>query len=380
MTNPFIMGLKPKVADMALLDTKTLYDRVGQNTGNLAFHAAIDAHLGGGLSTIAWGANPQRIDETGSVGVLPAANQFGAHVDYKILSENFAKLECRMVMIGLGAQSDVDGKMPEVPEGTVAWVRQIADHRRGDGPNISVRGPFSKQVLDHYGLGDHAVVLGCPSLFLNPDPELGARIAARVRPVKRVAVAAGLRHSVQLRQIEQSLARLVTVTGGSYVGSHPLPMIQLTRGEARDVAPDELEAHRNYICPEMDTDEFVRWTERHGNVFFDIPNWMEHYRRFDFVIGPRIHGTMLALQAGVPAVCIAHDSRTLELCQTMLVPHILAKDIASGVSRDQLLDLFAQFDATAFDANRRMLARRYVDFLTFNGLAPVSWLRNIAAN
>ena len=89
---------------------------------------------------------------------------------------------------------------------------------------------------------------------------------------------------------------------------------------------------------------------------------------------------MLALQAGVPAVCIAHDSRTLELCQTMLVPHILAKDIASGVSRDQLLDLFAQFDATAFDANRRMLARRYVDFLTFNGLAPVSWLRNIAAN
>lgn len=129
----------------------------------------------------------------------------------------------------------------------------------------------------------------------------------------------------------------------------------------------------------MDLDEFVRWTERHGNVFFDVPSWMEHYRRFDFVIGARIHGTMLALQAGVPAVCIVHDSRTLELCQTMLVPYVLAKDISTGVTRDQLPDLFAQFDAAAFDTNRRMLARRYVDFLETNGLDPVSWLRNIAA-
>ena len=101
------------------------------------------------------------------------------------------------------------------------------------------------------------------------------------------------------------------------------------------------------------------------------------------VLGPLIRrrladGTMLVLQAGVPAVCIVHASCTLELCQTMIVPHVLAKDIAGGVTRDQLPELLAQFDAEAFDANRRMLAGRYGAFLESNGLSPVSWLKRIA--
>lgn len=376
---PFILGLQPRIANSAFLDTRSLYAEVGENTGNLAFHTAIDSHFGGGLATVPWGAAPQNIDRLGSFAVIPAANQFGAHVNYERMSERFSELQCRIVMIGLGAQSDLDGRIPVVPDGTVSWVRQIANHRACDAPNISVRGNFTKQVLEHYGLGDHAIVLGCPSLFLNPAPDLGTQIYNRISSIKRIAVAAGLHHWEHLRQIEQSLARLVTATGGSYVGSHALSMLRLTRGEASKLPSDELRAHRDFICPEMDLDEFVRWTERHGNVFFDVSSWMEHYRRFDFVIGPRIHGTMLALQAGVPAVCIVHDSRTLELCQTMMVPYVLAKDISAGVTRDQLPDLFAQFDAAAFDTNRRMLARRYVDFLETNGLDPVSWLRNIAA-
>lgn len=363
---------------MAFMDTRTLYSSVGENTGNLAFQSAIDSHFGGDLASIPWGASPQQIDHQGSVGIIPAANQFGAHTNYEKLAANFEQLQCRIVMIGLGAQSDADTLMPQVPEGTVSWVQQIAAHAPANAPNISVRGPFTKKVLDHYGLGDHAVVLGCPSLFLNPAPDLGQRIAARLRPIKRIAVASGLPHWPNLKLIEQSLASLVTATGGSYVGQHALSMIQLTRGEASELGSQELKLHRDYICPEMDLEEFVRWTERHGNVFFDVPSWMEHYRRFDFVIGARIHGTMLALQAGVPAVCIVHDSRTLELCQTMMVPYVLAKDIAAGVTRDQLPDLFAQFDAQAFDANRRTLAARYVAFLESNGLSPVSWLKEIA--
>lgn len=144
------------------------------------------------------------------------------------------------------------------------------------------------------------------------------------------------------------------------------------------MSPEDLTLCRDYICPSMDLVEFTRWSERHCNVFFDIPSWMEHYRRFDLVIGPRIHGVMLALQAGVPGVCIAHDSRTLELCETMMVPYVLASDVAAGITREQLPDLF-KFDAAAFDENRQVLAARYFEFLTSNGLKPVEWLGKIAA-
>lgn len=404
MPNPFIIGLNSSIPEMQYQKTSDLYLKVGGNTGNLAFHAAIVSHFGGNLPSVTWGAPPKLIDSMGSVGIIPAANQLGAHTDFQNLADNFSQLSCNIVMIGLGAQSSIGGDAPAVnkaavswvgrlmkrpPEvgatipvinnGTLSWIKSIAERSPNEAPNISVRGPFTKTVLDHYGLGGQAVVLGCPSLFLNPDPDLGKAIESKSRKFKRIAVAAGLSHWSNLRAIEQSLVRMVTDTGGSYVGQHVLSMIQLTRGEASYLELVELKQHRDYLCPEMSLDEFVFWTERHGNVFFDVANWMEHYRRFDFVIGARIHGTMLALQAGVPAICIVHDSRTLELCQTMMVPYVLAKDIANGVLRDQLPDLFAQFDAEAFDLNRQILAGRYVNFLEENGLSPVAWLKNISA-
>jgi hypothetical protein len=374
---PFILGLAPRISDAPFLDTKTLCDRVGQNTGNLAFHEAIDSHLGGQLPVVSWTATPEQIDQAGPMAVIPSANQLGPHADFGNLAKKFSALHCHLMSIGLGAQGNTNGDIPIVPEGTVAWVRQIAEHGRDGVPNISVRGEFTKKVLDHHGLGKHCVVLGCPSLFINPAPNLGEIIASNLRPIKRLAVAAGHPRWTHLGRIEASLAAIVTATGGSYVGQSPFTSIALTRGEARNLPENELRDCRDYACPGMDFEEFVRWSERHGNVFFDIPAWMEHYRRFDFVIGARIHGVMLALQAGIPGVCIVHDSRTLELCQTMMVPHVLARDVSGGIARDQLVNLL-KFDADAFDANRREIAKNYVDFLEVNGLSPIPWLKKIA--
>ena len=126
----------------------------------------------------------------------------------------------------------------------------------------------------------------------------------------------------------------------------------------------------------MDLDDFARWSRAYGNVFFNVSNWIEHCRRFDFVVGTRIHGTAIALQAGVPALCIVHDSRTLELCQTMKVPYVMADELADGIRRDELLAL-SHFDAVEFDENRRMLCRRYTTFLKNNMLRPANWLEDL---
>lgn len=378
MREPFIFGLPHRIDGHPFLDTETLYNRVGHNTGNLAFQHAIHRLLGGHLKQVPWSGDKRTIETAGDVGVIPAANQFGAHVDYGDLAKSVGTLSQKLVMIGLGSQSDVDGKIPEVPKGTVEWVKEIANRAPSSAPNIAVRGAFTLEVLEHYGLSGRATVLGCPSLFINPDPELGSVIERRIRPPKRFAVAAGHQSWKHLRHIEASLGRLVSVTHGSYVGQHALPMLKLTRGEAGELEEADLRACRDYVCPEMDVNEFVVWADRHGSVFFDVESWIEHYRRFDFVVGTRIHGVMLALQAGIPGLCIAHDSRTLELCRTMMVPHVVARDVRLGISRDQIMELF-QFDGNAFDRNRRMLARRMSDFLAKNGLMRPSILETIAS-
>ena len=375
---PYILGLDHALEDSALCTTEQLYQRVGHNTGNLAFHHAIKQQLNIRTPAVPWGAPAAQIDAAGSIAILPCANQVGAHLDYGNLAQKFSELKNPIVAIGLGAQGGLDKKIPVVPQGTINWLKAIAEHSCSSSPNIAVRGPFTLEVLEHYGLADKAVVLGCPTLFINPDPHLGQKIASRIREPKKIAVPSGHQRWAHLSRIESSLARMVSATGGSYIGQSPLEMVKLTRGESDQLDQDSLSQCRDYAMPEMDLEEFNTWAKRHGNVFFDIPSWMEHYRRFDFVIGARIHGVMLALQAGVPALCVAHDSRTLELCTAMKVPYVIAKDVQQGIQRKDLLKLF-NFDAQEFDDNRQRLCKQYIYFLAENNLNSAGWLHKIAS-
>jgi hypothetical protein len=378
VTDNFVLGLRHTIEDSPFLTTPEAYHAVGQNSGNLAFHFAIDRHLGGDRPNISWYVEPAAINAMRGTAVLPCANQLGPHANLGSLAQKFAKLTPKMVAIGLGAQASNDGKLPEVPEGSIEWVKQLAAHAPSDKPNITVRGPFTLKVLEHYGLGDKAIALGCPTLFINKEPALGRKIAERYGPIRRIAVAAGHQRWRTLARIEASLARMVTATHGGYISQSPLEMLQITRGEATKVEPEVLRACRDYACPEMSLEEFAAWADVHGRVFFSIPAWMEYLRGFDFVVGARIHGVILALQAGIPGLCIAHDARTLELCEMMKVPHVVAREVSGGLTREDLPRLFAQFDPVEFDRNRAMLAKRYAEFLRWNGLEPAPLVTGIA--
>lgn len=368
--SPFILGLEHSLSDSAWCVTEALYERVGHNTGNLAFHHAIRHQLGINSSSVPWGGSLEEIDAAGDVAVLPCANQIGSHLNYGGLASKFENIKQPMIAIGLGAQGGLDGKIPEVPQGSLDWLRAIADHSGTSAPNIAVRGQFTLDVLEHYGLADKAVVLGCPTLFINPDPHLGKTIEQRICEPKKIAVASGHQRWLHLAKIEASLARMVSATHGSYIGQSPLEMVKLTRGEGNQLDEQSIKACRDYALPELDISEFIEWSNRYGNVFFDISSWMEHYKKFDLVIGARIHGVMLALQAGVPAICIAHDSRTLELCQIMKVPYVLSRDVINGVQRKELMN-FLEFDADEFDKNRLKLKNMYINFLQGNDISPM---------
>ena len=376
MRDTFIIGLPPRL-DSTSLPTEGLSIRTGLNSGNLVYAHAISSHLGEDLEILDIGAPPQQMNRAGRTGVVQGANQLGAHFTGDQWADRFEQLTVKLVILGLGAQSDIERTAPAIPESALNWVRRIAERAPGNGPNLGVRGQFTLELLHRHGLGEHADIIGCPSLFINPEPSLGRTIAANLREPRRIAVVAGHEEWHHLAKIEASLGCLISQTGGSYIGQHGLKMMKLTRGEARDLAEEDLEALGNYVCPDMSLAEFIRWSRVHGKIFFDVSEWMDYYKAFDFVIGTRIHGTMLALQAGVPALCIAHDSRTLELCETMNMPHLTADSMSDGVTRDELVSLF-DFDPGQFDENRLKLCRTYVEFLKCNNLRPVQWLEDMA--
>ena len=96
-------------------------------------------------------------------------------------------------------------------------------------------------------------------------------------------------------------------------------------------------------------------------------------------IGTRLHGNILAFQAGVPSIVIPHDARTMELAQTIGIPTATHQQILETESLPSLMSNI-EFDGPAFDVRRKALARRYVDLLSASEVPVAADLLALAAS
>ena len=355
--------------DAFLHPALALFSASGDNLGNFAFVEALWRHLSPDVEILPWHVAPGEAREKCDLIVLAAANQLGPHNDLGGFAGHLERIGLPIVVVGLGAQAPDMASGVRLSPGTERWAHVLAAHAPSAKPNIGVRGAFTRRALEKIGLGAAAVVIGCPSNFLNDArdfyPTLARRVAAR--RIERLCVAAGSRHFAATRDVERRLARLVEATDGLYVAQADLAMVRLARGETQAVEPAEARAVADWlgVAPEA----FPLWLKRHATCFADAPSWLEAMRHCDFAVGARFHGVMLAIQAGVPGGVIAHDSRTLELCQTMALPVRLGPEALEIAAVDDLWRLF-DFDVPGFAATRERLRKGYLELLRGGGVAP----------
>ena len=228
---PILFGGPGRIDDSAWQSTDSLFLQTGLNSGNLAFQYAIQ-RITGADTTVLWHAAGE-LDRHEAVAVIPCANQLGPHYDFGELAQLLKDVKTKFVVLGLGGQGNLAyDELPEIPQGTLDWLSVISAHAPSGEPNIGVRGGFTLRMLDHHGFGAKSTVLGCPSLFINPSPTLGADLERRFAgPIERIAVAAGHQHWRHLGQLEASLTRLINATGGAYIVQSPLEMFALARGD-----------------------------------------------------------------------------------------------------------------------------------------------------
>jgi hypothetical protein len=359
---PVILAGSPRIQDLFQKDTTTLFDETGGNTGNLAFRYGLASHTKGVVFSH-WDAPVEELRAAADVLLLPLANQLGPHTDLGHLADRIEAFGLPVVGIGLGAQAASKDVDTTLTPGTERWLRTMIDYAPSDAPNIGVRGAYTQAQIAKLGLGDKVAVTGCPSNFINMHDDVAKQLAEGFAATPRhVAVTAGIPHIPRLRELEHALAQLATDTHGAYIVQHGKEMLHLARNEFDVLGEERLELCRDYIRPELDMPAFRTWCRQHAYAFFDVPGWMDFLKRFDFVVGTRFHGAMLALQVGVPAAVIAHDSRTHELCTTMGVPVRFDSEIDGPVTADRLPELFP-FDADEFLAKRRALHGAYSQIL-----------------
>ena len=364
-----ILSLNPFIPNPWTVNANQLFDFSGGNTGNMAFQFAVTQHIASEYQIFHPSTEPEVLRERADIIVMPLANQLGQHTDLANLATVLEKAQLPVIGIGLGAQATDQEQDVTLTEGTERWVRTLAALAPSAGPNIGVRGEYTRQQLEKIGLGDSAAVMGCPSNFIAPNPNFMESIQHKLgKPFSSIAVTAGIPFLPKLAKIEQDLADLVTATHGVYIVQHGVQMVRLGRGDFDLMTDQELDLSRSYIAPHLPTEAFKIWCKTYARAYSDVRQWMDELRRYDFAVGTRFHGAMLAVQAGTPAGCISHDSRVLEMCQTMGIPVIESRSLVGGVTRSRLSDMFP-FDGDAYAAKREALRKAYVRILEDGGLS-----------
>lgn len=351
-------------------------EAVGGNTGNLAFVHGTRKCLANPIIPIGWGTSAEYVKQNVDVVVVSCANQVGAHADLTDWYESIERFDKPVVLVGLGAQTPNYEANIEVPESVAAFLTAVSSRRAGDGSNIAVRGDYSKSVLANLGFDSEAI--GCPSLYISAQRELGQLIAQRSSAdMRRIAVAAGNPFHPANREVESRLVEVCERYNGAYVVQHPAQMVDMALDGRRqeEVSVTDIAQALGFAG----VAECRDWFDRNAYSFHETQAWIHFLRHYDGAVGARYHGIALAVQAGVPGVVVHIDNRTSELSSTTMIPSIRASDISEMSAADLVAMVpWSLQQALDFDENRQRRASWMADFLAANDLQPSEQLLSLA--
>lgn len=296
---------------------------------------------------------------------LRGSNYINEGMNWYRLPELLERLKIPVIAFGIGAQAPSVRPLRLSAE-TCAVLQAIAARCT----TLGVRGAYTAEVLAGLGI-TNVRVIGCPTLFRNRDPELTVAVPS----------------PDALRTLGFTLRREVSATYTSdvarYLAVHRETILALAgRFDLRLLAQGEVEEKKIVQGTEAQRAEALQALAALGwltgaddplaclyaqRLFYaDVVADNEAMARsLDLVLGYRLHGNLLALANGVPAIYFTYDSRTAEFAETFAIP---AFDVYAG--RPFVLDDY--LDAATFAPFNRAYRRGYAEmraFLAENGIA-----------
>jgi len=362
--NIFLLGATPEIPPEPGQDPISKLARTGGNTGNQIIAHALLGQIA--YSDISWNyqVDPREVHERFDMFVIAAANFLFPAFDFGGMADYIEKADLPVAIVGLGAQARNYDPDIELLPGTERFLKVVAERT----VSIGVRGPFTHQVLDRRGIRN-VTVTGCPSYYMR-----GAPVAEFTKPhfdqVRKISVNASrdvIGHAfdaVKMLEIVRGIYRAAIAWDADFIAQSENAEITLA-----DRVPDEgANAALDEICGFLrgvaDDAKVRGWAGEHLRVFFCVADWIDAVRGYDFVFGNRFHGNMVALQHGVPACVVCHDTRTEEMCRFLGLPYVNIVDLKSV----DVKALYDKVDAAALNNRYKTLYPQYVDFLRANNL------------
>lgn len=362
----FLLGATPSIVSAPGDDPMTKLAKTGGNTGNQIIAHGLLGRIQ--YEDISWdySIDPREVKERFDIFVIAAANFLFPAFDFGGMADYIEKADLPVAIVGLGAQSSSYDPDIALHPGTERFVKVIAER----APRIGVRGPFTQAVLARRGV-HNVTVTGCPSYYMG-GPEGMNLVKRDFDAVQRICVNASrdvIKHAFdadKMLRLSRELYGLAVARQGDFIAQSEHAEIRLADQPSAPGAASALDEIGDFlrgIAPDAD----VRaWAKEHVKVYFDVDEWLTAMRQYDFVLGTRFHGNMVALQEGIPAMVVCHDTRTEDMCRFLGMPWVTIMEI----DRIDVKALYDKIDSAAVRARYIELYSNYVAFLTENRLLP----------
>jgi Polysaccharide pyruvyl transferase len=368
-----ILGTKGHVDNVYNRSTEEVMKLVGNNTGNLVFHHAVYHQVADEKYIIGedlpWDMGTIR--RNCRVIVIPSANHIREDFDLTTFVDFLERVELPLVFLGLGAQADDYEQTSLSLHPSILRLLSLAKER---SKVIAIRGEFTGRILERFGITNFKVT-GCPSNFINLDPDLGEKIALRRSGQMRSFITHGDEpwpKTPEKQEVEKVLATW-TMQGAAMQSQQSVPaFMEFIRrdnpyGDATN--PEKRgEALRNALMPSATQDQFMDYLAAKLRVYFSVSQWMEDSSKYDFSIGLRLHGNMVAIQSAVPSLFLYHDSRTRELAEIMAVPNMDYRHFLEQCRSVQDAWQRTSFDKDLYRSQRLKLAKNMLSAYEAEGI------------
>ena len=299
-----------------------------------------------------------------------------SRVGMRGLYDLVVKVNAPTIFLGIGIQKSFEGSASSTPNTSTtndAFDYRLFDHqikmlkeieKHQTSPAIAVRGELTKRTCENSGI-THCVALGCPSLAISTEPNLGAKLESnwkalleRVSRNERIKLGITIPKRIPTGEHQAVLEQLMRIAQ-----QHESSIVLQTRND-----PQLLEA--------------VNETSANNRVIFDnVEEWLNFTASCDLVLTPRIHSGMASLVSATPVVVISMDHRIDELVNAMLIPKLSLPEFQNAVSKSgNILNNVLRslrVDFALFEENRRKRLASYVKILNQVGLEMNPSLLNI---
>jgi hypothetical protein len=366
-----LISKPPPRIDFASQSAVDLFIKSGQNTGNYAFIQAVDRQIIADRKVyVDWDFDPDFINKNFDRVLLVCANMVNPDVNLHDLHDRVSQVRIPMSAVSVGVQAPIGAPIVVDHPTTASFFQMLSSKCQSFG----LRGEITANYMTSIGVTNFRII-GCPSNFLNCSKDLGARICNQAHDATRIAVHLDRPDGMKTDNYMVETDRLLGQRDRLYFVQSPFEYIELGWSvEGEPVSSQSQKILKNAFGWDGQSDP-ARYARRNIACYFDVDYWARDLARFDFSFGFRLHGNILAIQAGIPALAFTHDNRVKELATTIGLPMIDLPSLGTVESLEELIEVSTR-GLQYYDQKRAHLATEYTSLLSENGFAYIDSLNN----